>query len=116
MAARSAKEVIDQAIRDNRVSEWMLYCFSIATFAVGLAVLVAGALKGNAGISIAGTISGGLFVPAMNAARKIRRENIAIRLLEAPLSRADTAKEAADMLRNLVSEILSDRERPRGKP
>jgi len=42
----------------------------------------------------------------MNAARQIRRENLAIRLLEAPLSRAETAQAAADMLQKAFIEIF----------
>ena len=34
----------------------------------------------------------------MGFAKRIRKENIAIRLLEAPLTRADTAREAADAI------------------
>jgi hypothetical protein len=50
-----------------------------------------------------------LFWPSMSSARRIRKENIAIRLLEAPLSRADTAKEAAQMLHKLVGDVMADK-------
>ena len=108
MEPRPAKEVIDQAIVDNRFSEWLLYVFAVLFIVVGLLVLIWGAYKGEAMVAMAGTIASLLFLPAMTSARRTRKENIAIRLLEAPLSRADTAKEAAEMLHHLVNEILSN--------
>lgn len=105
---RTPKDVIDQAISENRISEWLLYAFSIIFVTVGLCVLVWGVVKGETISTIAGFISTSLFWPAMTSARRTRKENIAIRLLEAPLSRADTAKEAAEMLHKLVDDILSD--------
>lgn len=106
---RTAKAVIDQAITDNRVSEWLLYSFAVLFVLVGLFALIWGVFKGEAISTIAGFASTTLFWPAMTSARRTRKENIAIRLLEAPLSRADTAKEAADMLHKLVKEILTDK-------
>ena len=49
---------------------------------------------------------GALFWPAMSAARQMRRENLAIRLLEAPLSQAETAQAAADMLQKMFIEVF----------
>ena len=106
---RTAKSVIDQAIKDNRKSEWLLYGFAILFVLVGVFILVWGILKTEPISAVVGLISSGLFWPAMSSARRTRKENIAIRLLEAPLSRADTAKEAAEMLHRLVNDILSDK-------
>ncbi len=106
---RTAKDVIDQAIEDNRLSEWLLYTFSVLFVVVGLGVLVWGLMKGETISAIAGLVSTSLFWPAMTSARRTRKENIAIRLLEAPLSHADTAKEAAEMLYGLVDEILRNK-------
>ena len=50
----------------------------------------------------AGTVATALFWPAMREARQIRWENILIRLLEEPLSRADSAKAAADLIQEIV--------------
>lgn len=111
---RSAKEVIDQAIAENQIPAYILYGFAIIFVLVGVFVVVWGVLKGITLSTLVGLISSSLFWPAMHSARQTRKENIAIRLLEAPLSRVDTAKEAAEMLRGLVNEILSDR-KPAGK-
>jgi hypothetical protein len=96
---RTAREVIDQAIRENRLGEWLCYLFAVVFVAVGIGVLVFGAVKGEGVVSIAGTITSVLFWPAMREARQIRKENMAIRLLEFPLSAAGTAKAAAEALR-----------------
>jgi hypothetical protein len=44
----------------------------------------------------------------MTSARRTRKESLAIRLLEAPLSRADTAKDAAETLRRFFGQLLGD--------
>lgn len=105
---RSAKDVIDDAIRDNRKSEWFLYSCAIAFIVVGVFVLIWGTIKGATITSIAGVISSSLCLPAFNSARQIRKENLVIRLLEAPLSHAPTATEAAEMLARLADAILRD--------
>ncbi len=90
MQARTAKDVIDEAIRENRFGEALLYFFAILFVLVGVTILVYGALQNQPVTAIVGFASTSLFWPAMTSARRTRRENIAIRLLEAPLGRADT--------------------------
>jgi hypothetical protein len=107
--ARNAKDVIDDAIRENLTAAWILYIFAILFVMCGLSVLVIGVINKDAIPSTLGAFASTLFWPSMTAARRTRKENIAIRLLEAPLSRADTAKDAADMLHKLVNEIMTDR-------
>src|SRR5262245_10648214 len=97
--ARTAREVIDQAIRENKVGEWLLYSFAIIFVVTGLLVLWIGISRGEVLTTASGAIVTSLFVPAMSSTRQTRKENIAIRLLEAPLSRASTAAEAAEALR-----------------
>lgn len=108
MQPRSAKEIIDQAILENRVGERLLYCFAALFVLLGLSVLVWGAVQGDPVATISGAASGSLFWPAMTSARRTRRESVAIRLLEAPLARAETATEAAHMIKDLVRQILAD--------
>lgn len=108
MEPRSAKDVIDQAILENRFSEWILYAFAYIFALVGLGILSWGIAHNEPIATVAGLVSSSLFWPAMSSARRTRKENTAIRLLEAPLSRADTAKEAAEMLRSLVDDTLRD--------
>jgi hypothetical protein len=105
---RTAHQVINDAIMENRIAEWIMYGFATAFVITGIALLILGSIKDNTFTGALGGVSSLLFWPSMTAARRVRKENIAIRLLEAPLGRADTAKEAAEMLRHLVSEVLSD--------
>jgi len=111
VSVRTAKELIDEAISENRFAERLMYCFAIVFVVSGVVMLGVAAYTGNLLSAFTGTVSSGLFWPAMTSARRTRKENIAIRLLEAPLSRADTAKDAAVMLRQLVDELLRDTNR-----
>lgn len=107
---RTAGEVIDQAIAENKAGERLLYGFAIAFVAVGLSGLVWAITNRETVLAVIGLLTSALFWPAMSSVRRTRKESIAIRLLEAPLSRADTAKEAAEMLQRLFQEIFHDKQ------
>jgi hypothetical protein len=96
---RTAKQVIDQAIRENGRASLLCYTLVILFALVGVAVLIGGAFAREGLVSLAGSVASMLFWPALSQARQIRELNLSIRLLEIPLSRADNAKEAADALR-----------------
>jgi hypothetical protein len=66
-------------------------------------------VQGQGIVALAGAIANILFYPAMRMAREIRRENIAIRLVENPLSMAHTAKEASDTLREFFADTFIKR-------
>lgn len=106
--ARTAKDVIDDAIRENNSAAWLLYGFAITFVMVGLFVLIVGIVQGNNITSILGAAASTMFWPSMSAARRTRKENIAIRLLEAPLSQSSSVEDAAGMLQQLVEKILHD--------
>jgi hypothetical protein len=84
---RTPKLIIDQAIRENRTPE--LLCYGYATFFVasGIFTLIWGAVAGNGVVSVAGVISSVFFYPALAAARSIREDDMAIRLLEIALDK-----------------------------
>lgn len=110
---RTARSVIDAAIWENRFGERLLYGFAVLFVSVGLFALIVAVVR-NQGISaLAGGIASSLFWPAMREARQIRKENMAIRLLEDPLSRASTATEAANALRDAFSIVFAG-ERKKG--
>ena len=96
---RTAKLVIDQAIRENRGASILCYVLVILFAVTGVAVLIGGAIAREGLVSLAGSVASTLFWPALNQARQIRELNLSIRLLEIPLSNTDNAKEAADALR-----------------
>ena len=104
---RTATEIINQAIRENRVAEVLLYLFAAIVMVCGTIVLLYGAFSRQGLTALAGAISNTLFLPAINYAGRIRKENIAIRLLEAPLSTAQTAVDAAKAIRENFLSIHS---------
>jgi hypothetical protein len=103
---RTAKEVIDQAIQDNRFDKWLLYGFAVAFGAVGLTVLLWSVWKGEAIVAVCGSITTGLFWPAARMAERLRKQNLAIRLMEHPLSKTETAEEAARVLQQFFTEAF----------
>ena len=51
--------------------------------------------------AVAGVAESALFWPALSAAMRTRSANIMLRMLEIPLSKAQTSQEAAEMLRRV---------------
>jgi hypothetical protein len=81
---RSAKEIIDEAISDNRTSEYLAYCFATVFVLVGVAVIVWSMFTKEPLATLGGSIESVLFWPALNSVRRTRKENIAIRLRRSP--------------------------------
>ena len=73
---------------------------------VGVGVIVWSMFSKQTLATVSGAIETALFWPALSSVRKTRKENIAIRLLEAPLSMANSSKEAADMLRDAFKDVF----------
>jgi hypothetical protein len=97
---RSIEQIIDQALRENRTGETFLYVCSAILVLVGAVALLYGVWTRQPISTVGGVCSSALFLPAMNFASKIRRQNVAIRLLEAPLMLATTAEEAARAIKD----------------
>ena len=106
---RPAREVIDEAIGENRHGEWLLYGFSVITFVAGLVALGFGIYRNQAVTEIVGVAATALFHPAMSRARLIREQNMAIRLLEIPLNNAQTIQEASELLRRFFESTIPSR-------
>lgn len=104
---KSARDVIDLAIKENRRVERLFYYLAIAFTTSGLTTLILGALFDNAYITVAGCVVSFIAWPMISHARKIRQENIAIRLLEIPLLRASTAAEAARALQDGFAQLFA---------
>ena len=75
MAKRTAQEVSDAAIRENRPNEYILYAFAILFVGLGTGSFLFSIWKERWTLSIGSALESGLFYPAMHAVQKIRREN-----------------------------------------
>jgi len=95
---RAAEDVINQAIKENRVPEFILYEMLIAFVFVGIGIIVWSFASSHAWVAVAGAALDGLAWPAYKETKRVRQENLMLRLLEIPLSKARTADEAATML------------------
>jgi hypothetical protein len=95
---RTAAEVIDQAIKENRLPEYLLYVFAVLFVLTGEAVIGRALFLGSGLTAVAGVALNGLAWPAYYATRQIRAENLMLRMLEVPLNKAKTSTEAAKVL------------------
>jgi len=96
--ARPAQDVIEQAICENANAAKLCYTLVVIFVIAGLGVLGVGAYRGDGLTALAGAVASGLFWPALAQARQIREMNMAVRLLEIPLGKAASAKDAAEAL------------------
>ena len=101
--SRTTKEIIDQAISDNRVGENRCYQSALIFILIGAVIIAYGLVIGSWPQTAVGAVVSGMFLLALRDALQIRRENIAIRLMEVPLSKANTAKDAAEVIREVFS-------------
>ena len=102
----SAYSVIDKAIRENRHGEILLYVLSTLVVGVGIFAIIYGALNKDGLVALAGAIANTVIFPAFYLARDMRRQNIAIRLLEVPLRMAETAEQAAQIINESFVKIF----------
>ncbi len=86
-------EIIDNAIKENRTAERILLRTSGLFLCLGTIVLVVGLIRASM-VAYAGVVESVLFAPAVMLVLRIRRENIALRILELPLRKSKTAREA----------------------
>ena len=95
---RTVTEVINQAIQENRWPEYLLYAFACIFVLTGEALIGWSLYSRLPLMSFAGAALNGLAWPAYNGIKRLRAENLMLRMLEIPLSKAKTADEAAKML------------------
>ena len=100
--ARTAQEVIDHAVRENRPGLVLCYALIGICAAAGVFVLIWGAMTREGLVALASAVPGLLLVPLVKNAREILRHNQMVRLLEVPLSKAVTSEEATRALRDLL--------------
>ena len=97
-APTSAYEVIDKAIHENRAGEVLIYFLSTVIVAGWMFALIYGVLQGEALIALSGGIADTVIFPAVWLVRDLRRQNLAIRLMEASIKLAHTPEEAAQIV------------------
>jgi hypothetical protein len=106
---RTATDVINQAISENRKPEWLLYCFA-AVFVLTGEIVIGWALSAKTPLTtLVGVALNGLAWPAFRETRSLRAENLMLRMLEVPLSKTQTAEEAAKMLTEAFALHFKDR-------
>lgn len=98
MEKRSPKDVIDQAIREGRTGLLLAYVAIIVSLVGGVAGLIQASISQQPLVAVVSGILGVCIWPSMRFALQVRRQNIALRLLEIPLNRARTAEEMAKLL------------------
>lgn len=101
-APRPAREVIDAALRENRVWEVLSFALTLTFATVGLTVLGVGAYRSEGLVALSGAAASALFWPAMRYAVGIRQANIRIRMFEIALTSAKNAREAAAFIREAM--------------
>ncbi|HEX3681067.1 MAG TPA: hypothetical protein VHU83_00900 [Bryobacteraceae bacterium] len=113
MKPRSAQQVIDAAIEENRPNEYLLYVFAIVSFLLGGVVIVWSLYRNQPIATLAGAVESALFAPAVYFIRQIRRENMRLRMLELPLSSAHSAEEAGAAIVKLFADDFGNNKRGR---
>lgn len=104
----TVQDVINRAIRENRTAEILLYCFTVLFVVVGAVVIIWSLIRNSPATGAVGVASSVLFVPGITNARRIRKENLMIRLMEVPLTRAETADDAARIVTLLFQQSLQE--------
>ena len=107
-ARPTAHDVVNTAIRENRAGEVLLYSFAGVFVLIGVLVVAWSLPHNDPTEGAVGVATSLLFMPAVRNARQIRKENIMIRLLEVPLSRSETADEAAKILTQVFERSFRD--------
>lgn len=109
-APRSAKQVIDQLINENRWWEWLCFVAACIFILIGVGAIVRAMFVDQSDVlTVVGGACNFLLWPSLTHARRIRKENQALRLLEIPLGKAETADKAADMIRDMFVKVFVER-------
>jgi len=92
------KEVIDQAIQDNRVPMVILYVFACMFVISGVLLITPSIWNRMPLAAVSGAALNGLTWPAVGVTRVLRQQNPMLQMLESLLTKARTEEEAAKML------------------
>ncbi len=111
METRTTKEVIDEAIKQYQNLRGILIVLSGLFTFLGICYLTWGGYTNNALLTVGGMISMTLVVPTLFYLRRISLDNIAIRILEANLSRAENPTVTADFLETIIGKVEATKRR-----
>lgn len=107
MARRTERDVIDDAIREGRTGTRIAY----ASIIVGVVGAVAAIVQAIVTEQWLWTVGSGVTAvwlwPCFRFAQRIRNQSLAIRLLEIPLSKAESSEEAAKVLVSFFENTLA---------
>jgi hypothetical protein len=115
-----AQAIISQALRENRLIEWVSYVMASVLFGFGLILLSIGTFAGDvatrSGCLAAGTIVELLILVPFRFAINSRRHNIALRMLGLIINRVNDPKKLAPLLKDtFVSSPTKRQEAERGQ-
>ena len=110
LVKRTAKAVIDDAIREtagyDALCWWGLVVFGLT----GVLTIFASVWQGNAGIGAVGTVPTVLCWPAIRYAIRIRQGNVALRMLELALDKAKSSEQALQAINQAFGFHFGDSE------
>jgi hypothetical protein len=92
---RTTKDVIDQAIDENKATERLYASLTLLLTLTGAVSLLWAVKHDRPMFALGAILIIALSYFPLHVIRKTRRENLAIRLLEVPLNRANSASDAA---------------------
>jgi len=105
-----AQTVISQALKENRIIEWVSYVMAVILFIFGLILLSAGAFNSDVttrvGCLLGGSIVELLILVPFRFAINSRRHNIALRMLGLIINRVDDPKKLAPLLKDTFLSVV----------
>lgn len=105
-----AQAVISQALKENRIIEWVSYVMAVILFVFGLILLSVGAVDNDVatrvGCLLGGSIVELLILIPFRFAINSRRHNIALRMLGLVINRVDDPKKLAPLLKDTFLSIV----------
>ncbi len=105
-----AQSVISQALKENRVVEWVSYVMALILFVFGLILLTLGAVSGDVATRVGYLFSGSivelLILVPFRFAINSRRHNIALRMLGLIINRVDDPKKLSPLLKETFLAVV----------
>lgn len=105
-----AQTVISQALRENRIVEWVSYGMAFVLFVFGLGLFVAGIANSDIGTRVGSLVGGSLaellILMPFRFAINSRRHNIALRMLGMIINRLDDPEKLAPLLKDTFLAVV----------